>query len=362
MSWLGPISHVGMIVFGTGSSVTMKIMLGFDAAGWAGIRHKFDKPFMQSLLMFFGMAFSLLIGKFWDPEGKAGAGRVQASFRQKVMVAVPCAFDLIASTLMTFGLIWINASIFQMLRGSMVIFSAVFSIVFLKKRIIPAEWFGICLVIVALVIIGLSAVWMPSGDDGDSADSATTGQKLAGALLVIAAQIVQAAQIVVEQFVLHDLSMPALEVVGWEVIWGFVMMILLAFPFALIVPGKDPSPLGNSLENFIDSFMQLAEPKVAGICVGFIIAVLGLNMFGMLVTSHTNAINRTLMEAARTILVWIVMLIAFAAGWGFGEPWSKWSWLELSGFIILVCGTVIYNKIWKFPFFVYPEPPTLTQG
>jgi drug/metabolite transporter (DMT)-like permease len=361
MSALGYISHIGMLIFGTGSSVSMKIMLGFDAAGWAGVRHKFDKPFMQSLLMFFGMAFSLLIGKFWDPEGKAGANRVASTFRQKVMVAIPCAFDLIASTLMTFGLIWINASIFQMLRGSMVIFSAIFSIIFLKKRIIPAEWFGICLVIVALVIIGLAAVWMPSSDD-DSADSATTSQKLIGSFLVIAAQIVQAAQIVVEQFVLHDLSMPALEVVGWEGIWGFIMMLLLAFPFALIIPGKDPSPLGNSLENFMDSFMQLAEPKVAGICVGFIIAVLGLNIFGMLVTSHTNAINRTLMEAARTILVWIVMLIAYAAGAGFGEQWCKYSWLELAGFIVLVSGTVIYNKIWRFPFFNYPEPPVLTEG
>ena len=35
---------------------------------------------------------------------------------------LPCVFDLVASTMMTFGLIYISVSVFQMLRGSMIIF------------------------------------------------------------------------------------------------------------------------------------------------------------------------------------------------------------------------------------------------
>jgi hypothetical protein len=103
--------------------------------------------------------------------------------------------------------------------------------------------------------------------------------------------------------------------------------------------------------------MQLQTKDVIIWSVVFIVAVLGLNMFGMLVTSHTNAINRTLMEAARTVLVWITMLIAGAAGASFGELWVAWSWLELGGFIVLVSGTLIYNKIWRFPCFQYPDKP-----
>jgi drug/metabolite transporter (DMT)-like permease len=354
MNLLQTLSTAAMLIFGAGTAVTMKVMLGLKASGWVGTVHAYDKPFMQSLLMFFGMAFSLLISKFWDPEGKGS--RPPSTFRQKVTVSIPCAFDLFASTLQTFGLIYINASIFQMLRGSMVVFSAILCMVFLHRKIIAVEWFGIGLVVVALVIIGLASVWMPTGDDDDSSSTSTTSQKLLGSLLVVASEIVQAGQIVVEQFVLHDLNMPALEVVGWEGIWGCVMMVLVAFPFALIIPGNDPSPLGSSLENFIDSFMQLGNGKVAGISAIFVVAVLGLNIFGMLVTSSSEAINRTLMEAARTVLVWIVMLIAYAANAGFGEQWSKWSWLELAGFILLICGTVIYNKVVKIPGFTYPQP------
>jgi drug/metabolite transporter (DMT)-like permease len=351
MNFLAVMSYIGVLIFGAGSSVTMKVMLGLKAAGWAGTVHDYDKPFMQSLLMFFGMAFSLLISKFWDPEGKGQ--RPASTLRQKVTVSIPCGFDLIASTLQTFGLIWINASIFQMLRGSCVIFSALFSMIFLRRRIIPAEWLGIVIVVIATVIIGVASVLMPSNDE-DESSHATGTQKLFGCLLVVASEVVQAGQIVTEQFLLHDLNMPALEVVGWEGIWGCILMVLLAFPFALIIPGKDPSPLGNSLENFMDSFMQLGNGKVAGVSVLFVVAVLGLNMFGMLVTSSSEAVNRTLLESVRTILVWIVMLIAFAAHAGFGEQWCRWSWLELAGFVIMIGGTIIYNKMVRLPGFTYP--------
>ena len=43
------------------------------------------------------------------------------------------AFDLAASTLGFIGLLYINASIWQILRGSQIIFSALFSILFLDR-------------------------------------------------------------------------------------------------------------------------------------------------------------------------------------------------------------------------------------
>jgi len=343
----------GMLLLGTCTSVSMKVMLQLKSAGYMGIEHNYDKPFMQSILMFFAMSFSFFIGKCWDPEKKGD--RPASSLRSQIIVSIPSAFDLFASTLMTFGLIFINVSIFQMLRGSMVIFSAILSIIFLKKKIRSYEWVAISLTITALVMIGVAGVFIPPYGENEETTQYSTSQKLFGSMLVILSQLVQAGQIVTEEFILKDVNMPALEIVGWEGIWGLIMMVLVACPFAFICPGGDPSPLGGSLENIFDSFTQLFNSSsVAMVCLIFLVAVLFYNIFGMLVTSGSSAVNRTILEAVRTLLIWVTMLCCAAAKAPFGENWVSWSWLELAGFIILVFSSLMYNGIVRFGCFEYP--------
>jgi len=350
-----------MLILGTATSVCMKIMLAIKAPGYMGIEHNFDKPFMQSILMFFGMSFAIFISKVWDPEGKGE--RPPSTRRQIIMASIPSSFDLFASTLMTFGLIYINVSVFQMLRGSMVIFSAFLSIIFLNRHIHPYEWCAIIITIIALVCIGTAGIYIPQVGDTEE-NHYTNYQKFIGCLLVVLSQLVQAGQIVTEEFILKDINMPALEIVGWEGIWGLVMMILIACPFAFICTGSDPSPLGGSLENIFDSFHQLFHSgQIALVSIIFILAVMLYNIFGMLVTSGSSAVNRTILEAVRTLLIWIFMLICAAAGCSFGEYWVSWSWLELGGFILLIFSSLMYNAIIKLPFFDYPkkEEPLLSD-
>jgi len=334
----------------------MKVMLQLNAPGYNNVVHNYDKPFMQSILMFFGMLFAYFINKCWDPEKKGN--RPPSPLRSKIIAAIPSSFDLFASTLMTFGLIYINVSIFQMLRGSMVIFSAILSIIFLHRHIKGYEWFGITICVIALIMIAIAGIYIPpygnDDDSGSSSNKSSTGTKIMGSLFVIGSQLIQAGQIVTEEFILKDINMPALEIVGWEGIWGFILMIVVAFPFAFICPGDDPSPLGGSLENFMDSFHQLFHSGTIAItCVIFVVAVLAYNIFGMLVTSQSSAIFRTILEAARTILIWFVMLIVAACHGPFGEVWCKWSWLELVGFILLTLSSFIYGGSLKLPFFIY---------
>ena len=351
----------GMLILGTCTSVSMKVMLQIESPGYMGIKHNYDKPFMQSILMFFAMSFSFFIAKCWDPEKKSS--RVESTFKSKIIVSIPSAFDLFASTLMTFGLIFINVSIFQMLRGSMVIFSAILSIIFLGKKIRNYEWIAICFTIIGIIMIGVAGLYIPSvGDKDGEGPQYNTNQKLIGSMLVILSQLVQAGQIVTEEFILKDVNMPALEIVGWEGIWGLVMMVLVACPFAFIFPGGDPSPLGGSLENIFDSFAQLFNSKnVALVCSIFLIAVLFYNIFGMLVTSGSSAVNRTILEAVRTLLIWITMLISCYSGAPFGEYWVNWSFLELAGFFVLIFSSLMYNGIIKFGCFEYPVKQAAQQ-
>ena len=46
-------------------------------------------------------------------------------------------FDMAASCIMTYGLEYVDASISQMLRGAMVVFTTLFNVWFLKRKIRP---------------------------------------------------------------------------------------------------------------------------------------------------------------------------------------------------------------------------------
>lgn len=73
-------------------------------------------------------------------------------------IGVPAVFDMIATTLMTFGLVYINVSIMQMLRGAMVVFATLFNMCCLKRKIRAYQWVSVLLTVIALFLVGLSCI------------------------------------------------------------------------------------------------------------------------------------------------------------------------------------------------------------
>jgi len=356
----------GMLVFGTCTAITMKMQLVMMCTGYGEVEHTFDKPFFQSIAMFASMALALPLSmaKGWydrkcgnskdsEKEPLIEVNIQQAGEKKKksnpIIIAVPACFDLIASTMMTYGLIYVSVSIFQMLRGSMVIFSTVLSRIFLPgRRVKTHELIGIITCFIALCIVGVAGFLIPQ-PQGD-----TNPVSMAiGILLVIFSQVIQAGQIVTEEFLLKDLTLPPLSVVGYEGVWGTLLMIFVACPIAYFVPGSDYSTMKhNSLENTLDSFICLASSSSLIIAVSlFCLAVFLYNCYGMLITDSFSAINRTIFEAVRTAVVWIVSLViqAIKPGSPYGEVWVSYSFVELAGFILLFVSSLIYNGILKLP-------------
>lgn len=73
-------------------------------------------------------------------------------------------------------------------------------------------------------------------------------------------------------------------------------------------------------------------------------ALLAYNYMGMSVTGHLGAVFRTVLETMRTLFVWLVDLALFYGGAGLGESWSKWSFMQAAGFLVLVTGTLVYGS------------------
>ena len=333
--------------------------------GYNDVPHTFDKPIFQSIIMFFSMSLVIFVDLIMDffrrrsassnyaqlDESQDGEKEKQAPKEKQAsvfVILIPCTFDLIASTLMTFGLIWTPASVFQMLRGAMIIFSSILSRIFFGKKVRWGQLIGIIISVVALCLVGVAAVKTPS-----SGLTQVTGfQTAIGIGLILVAQLIQAGQIVAEEFFMKNLTLPPLKIVAFEGIFGLIMTLLIACPFGYFMPGSDYSPMAhNSLENTYDSFVCMFNSwGIMGIMVIFAVAVLGLNAYGMLVTNVFNAVNRTIFESVRTACVWLVMIIIEFCWEDHGEKLTYWSILELAGFVILFVATLIYNRVFEFPY------------
>ena len=249
---------------------------------------------------------------------------------------------------MTTGLIFIPVSVMQMLRGSMVIFSAIFTILILKRKVPAFEWLSVLICSVALVLVGASSI------ANSDASEYGPGYQLLGCGLVIGSQIVQALQIIIEEILLADVKLPSLVVVGMEGVWGSLMCIVSFIPLFYFIPGNDH----DHYEDTYDTFYKLFHDKTIAITSAiYFVSILFLNMGGMMVTQALSAVHRTIFEALRTFFIWITSLIIYYAFTkDKGESWSNWSYMEAVGFIILVFSTLIHNKVIKFTAcFTYPE-------
>ena len=66
-----------------------------------------------------------------------------------------------ATSIQYIGLTLTYASSFQMLRGAVIIFTGLLSMVFLRKRLAVYRWIGIIFVIAGLAVVGVSDIFFP---------------------------------------------------------------------------------------------------------------------------------------------------------------------------------------------------------
>lgn len=349
------------------NSITSKITIQQESIGYNNIKHTFDKPFFQALIMTTAMSFSLVVRRFWDSNGK-GHHR-PTPFRLRLLLAVPALCDLITAILNIFGLVYINLSIYQMLRSSQIIFTAFFSVFILKKKIKGHEIFGISLVVISLIFIGWAGMFIPTNKDSELPEGAdlkiSIREKLLGSLLVTFGQVFISIQIILEEYLIQMKfkgQVGALEVIGNEGLMGLFITIIL-FPIAFVCPGTDPSIFKTgSLENLWDSLLMIYNKPTLLVffLFSFIFGAI-YNICAMCVITYTSSLTEAIVDAVSTLFVWILMLISYQIGLPFGEPWNKYSFLELAGFFLLVSGNLIYNGQLKLPCFKYPNKEELAE-
>jgi drug/metabolite transporter (DMT)-like permease len=306
----------------------------------------FNHPFFQACVMFIGEALCLVAFCVKREMNKRNEERPSAAllskskgeegiFTNSIYFSLPAMLDMCGTGVMNAGLCLTYASVFQMLRSAVVVFTALFSVFLLKRRLKLFHWVAIFFVCLGVFVVGyVSIEYSGSGDDAKPTSSVMLGN-----FLVIIAQAMVAFQMVVEEKIIGRYGAPALKAVGFEGIFGFVILGILLVPlyYIHVSGGAHDYPI----EDAVDALIQVgnsSELKVSLAC--YVCSIAFFNFFGISVTKAMSASHRMVLDSLRTVAV---LSCSVALGW------EQFHAEQLAGFFFLLLGTGMYNEIVTFP-------------
>ena len=135
------------------------------------------------------------------------------------MLIIPSVFDMAETSLKNVTLTMIATSVTQMLRSSIVVFSALLALIFLKKKLYRHHVSSMLIIVLGIFLGGLSQVF-------DSEE----GIKLepVGVIIVLVAQMFGATGYVIEEKFLGEFEdFDPYLMAGVEGVWGFTMWMIL---------------------------------------------------------------------------------------------------------------------------------------
>jgi drug/metabolite transporter (DMT)-like permease len=344
--WLAILMAV-MLASGTINTMVAKIQDMVTSDG-----NSYNHPYFQTATMFVGELMCLVfyfIAKLFAKKQPLEEEPLQIKIEVKsksckeklgpMIFALPAVFDLTASTLMMIGLGLTAASVYQMLRGLIVVVVALYSVIFLRRRLFQHQIVGVVFVFIGVLLVGVaSVIW----------SSSSSRNPILGAVLIIIGQFFAGGVFVVEEKFFGDIKVPALQAVGIEGLSGLTYFcILLPIFYAIPCYDKDMCAGSGHVENFPYAFKQLgADGLLMFLFFAYIFSISFFNWSGISVTKTTGALARSTIDTSRTVLVWAIDL---AVGW------EKFLGMQFAGFILLVFGTLLYNEAIVLPFWGFKE-------
>lgn len=117
----------GMLITGAINTVVKKLQNNWTAPGLNPRPHKFEHPWFQTFVMFIG-EFLCMLGVVYErclkkskEVDKLGEEKKEVKVFSWIFV-LPTLCDIVGSSVAGIGLLWVSASIWQMMRGSIIIF------------------------------------------------------------------------------------------------------------------------------------------------------------------------------------------------------------------------------------------------
>jgi len=365
-----------MVVTGSINTIAVKSADNVRAENSDGEVVKFNHPFFQANVMMLGECLCMVVYLiYWLSGGlekkpivkdtEEIGEEAEESVSEAAGLGNPSPFlflppalcDVTATSMMYVGLTMTSAAQFQMLRGSIMIFVGLLSVVFLKKRLEWFRWTGMAVVVCGIAMVG-GADFIKTGDEEEGG---AVNKAVIGDIIIVCAQLVAACQFVYEEKYITKYDIHPLKVVGSEGIFGFTALALAQVALYFIgIEGFDlgdnpliPGTGKHRLEDALDAFTQMSNSgTLCGLLSLIVFSIAFFNFAGVSITKHMSATTRKVLDTLRTLVIWLItILFHYAIS---EEDWKLPRWrdqfvLQVFGFLLLVTGIFLYSDVLIMP-------------
>lgn len=341
-----------LIISGAGNSIFLKLQnVSFDLILNAPYIH----PWFQSYFIYIG---ELFIGIIWilnrsyikkeqdeeQTQFKEGFKKLDAPI---LIYSIPCIFDIISASLLNISLLGLSTSTFQMLRGGVILFTCLFSILILRRKIRNYQYFGIFLTLIGIIIVGLSTMINSSS----SSKSQRTTSIYSIGILILGLSFTSL-QFIYEERILDKYNTHPLQLLGYESIFGLVILgIILIIMQNIrcedtflegICSENEKGEL--NIENSLLAIRQiLSETSMIFYVIGQTITISVMNLAGVYISKYASSASRSIIGSSKSLIIW--MFFIFIEVNSYREYFSA---LQLLGFLIIVIANMVYNRLITF--------------
>jgi hypothetical protein len=277
---------------------------------------------------------------------------------------IPGVCNLVKSALRWASLVYISASVAEIIISGLELVLSVLAARFIRqRRVALARWRGVGLVLFAIVLVGVTDLLQAQTNATPSATTTTkmysTRDTVTGLLLILAQSIMSAIQEIAEEIFMEEANFPATLLLGMEGLLGLAIGLVLYRPIAPLFQ-EDPAVAWRQFTS--------SNGVMGGYGAFLVLLFLVNGIANILTTCATSSMTRNVWKNIRTVLVWVLGLLIFyiaaaattttsstSSSWSnsLGEQWqTPKSFMTLLGFAIMMFGIHIY----------YRQPPTTTTS
>ena len=301
-------SLVAFYFTGAFSTVISNVLYHIPSRGYHNYEKEFRKPWAQVWGMF--LAISLLI--FGTPifnkcrrKNKVTRSTVEGLIIFRKM-AIPAIFNLLTGLLSSIACLYLGPSIWQMFKGSTLIFTGFTNRIFHHTPFDILDVAGMFLTFIGLIFVAASSIITAYNGQTLNYGSSIPLELISFGLILLS-QAFHAIQTVIEEKHFHEIKALEYEFASYEGIWGLFYTTFIMMPLANIIPES----WGESFfESSVDSIYMLGHSwQLTLVFISYIASITFFNLSFIVVSEFSTRKERNICDALRPIAVWVFSVI-----------------------------------------------------
>ncbi|TNV80943.1 hypothetical protein FGO68_gene14050 [Halteria grandinella] len=256
-----------------------------------------------------------------------------------LLLTIPAALSNAETVCKCVATVLLPASIVEMLSATNIIFSAILTVFYLKKKLYRHHYLAIFMIMCGVILVGLATLLMEEQDHQKHLQKSMEDIAYGIVLLQIGILCGTIGFIIEEKFMRNHKHLDPVSIVGAEGVSATCLWIFI-LPIFYYIPCQNASFCSNGhLEDTPGAWEDYAaNPNLIYQSIAIFLIIPLSSICAVSTTKHGSTSQRITILLARNLVVWIFFT---------NVPYD--TWLQLSGFIILTFGILLFNEIVILP-------------